>query len=558
MRKHILIIVFISLSISALQAQINKEVEVTKAFIPEIQQAVKPQLKATIADTTTINPDVDYNITPLSINTTLKSKAINPAKVTYWEYNRPASAQVKIGAGYPLNSLFQGVVSSHNASVGYIAAQVDHTGIYSDITSYNTLTEQNATQILNDASVSAGLYTGNNKLLAADFSYLYNYYQNYAFEQVASSQIGYQGLGATVRFGDDFVDLSRLNYAVRASTESYFDRDMYSTNSLDFGVDFSKTYGLGDMMYGIDYKRIDEGESYLVNDYSIYADLSTKLLALDINIGLDYHLYYSASGTTSEPSHYILPDVKIKYIQSAVFSAYLRFGGSIENNSFKELSTINQFVGSGMSYLAPTYDNYCAAGVMGELFKSALSYSLYVDYTIRENNRYWVLNLVQLNTNQMHNSHFDVLLDDIEILSVNAEIGYKPLSNLKFTLDAHYNSYTESQAVAGYNMLPKFTVGANAEYSARRFRLGVDARYIGEREGIINTYTTSSSAVYGTRSSVKLPGAINLSAYADYKLKDAFSIFVQGSNLCNENLYEWAMYRGFGVQVTAGVKFNFR
>ena len=42
-----------------------------------------------MTDTTRIRPEIDYTITPLSLQTTLTTRPIRPATVTYWEFNRP-------------------------------------------------------------------------------------------------------------------------------------------------------------------------------------------------------------------------------------------------------------------------------------------------------------------------------------------------------------------------------------------------------------------------------------------------------------------------------------
>ncbi len=557
MRNHLLIILSIFISITALQAQVDKEVEVTRAYIPVVEQATKPPLKASIADTAVITPEVDYDITPLSISTTLKSRAINPAKITYWEFNRPASAQIKVGAGGPLNSLFQGVISTQNSSVGYLAAQLDHLGNYSDIASYSGESRQNATQMLGDASVSAGLYMGK-KLLAVDLNYLNNSYRNYAFAQSYDTHILYQGLGANLSFGDDFVDLERLNYGVKASVDSYFDRKMHSSNSLSLNADFAKNYALGDLSYGIGVKLVDEWKNYGIADYQVYGNLAIPLRKVDINVGLNYHLYDSFGAASIESKHYVLPNLMLKYVHSPALIAYAGIDGLLENNGFKELSMINQFVAGGLSSVKPMVQNRGFLGIEGELFNAAFSYSLSADYTSRQNNRYWLLNVANITTEQVYNSFFDVKFGALDIYAANLALAYKPISNLKFSLDATFSSFDEPNDMAGYNSLPSFEGTVGAEYSARVFTLGAKARYIGERSAMMNSYNVGSSAVSGDISSLALPGAIDVSVYADCKLGSRLSIFAQGDNLCNESLYEWAMYRGFGARFTVGVKYNFK
>ncbi len=556
MKKYVFLIFCIALSTSVLQAQVNREVEVTRAYIPVVEKAQKPHIEASIADTTQINPEVNYSITPLSINTTLKNRAINPAKVTYWEYNRPYMAQLKVGAGYPLNSLLQGVISSQNASVGYVAAKVDHNGQYSDIASFNDLSKQNATQILNDASVSAGLYL-KDKTLSVDAHYLNNIYHNYAFNQRLDSRLGYQGYGANVTFGDDFTDLTNFNYSVNVSADSYFDRAMNSTNSIDAGVDFGHIIAPGKLLYGVDYSHIDGGEAYRVNDYGAYVELATKILKLDVTVGLDYDRYYTSTKGVNEVYNYIIPNVLIKRARTVALIGYLKFGGSLIDNSFKSLSMECPFVEGGSSYTKPTNELYGMAGIEGILAKGRFSYDLNIKMAQRINNRYWAMNVVELSSQYVQNAYITTNYADLDIFSVNAQLAFQPLNNLKFALDAHYNAFFKDNDTTCVNSLPKFAGALSAEYSARRLTMGAKVEYIGERRFAINRY--SPSIINSDESPIAhLPYVVDVSLFADYKLKERISIFAQGSNLCNANLYEWGLYRGFGASVTAGVKINFK
>ena len=556
MKKYILIILCILLSANMLQAQVKREVEVTRDYIPIVEKAQKPHIKASIADTTQISPDVDYSITPLSINTSLKSRAINPAKVTYWEYNRPHTAQLKVGAGYPLNSLLQGVISTQNASVGYLAARVDHCGFYSDIETFDGFSKQNATQILNDASVAGGLYF-KNKILAVDAHYLNNSYRNYAFNQHADNRIGYQGYGAEVSFGDDFKNLETFNYATSVSADSYFDRAMNSTNSLNADVDFGHIVSPGKLLYGANYSHIDEGEAYGVDNFGLYAELATKLLRLDVIVGLDYNRYYTSTYGEDNVRNYMIPRVLIKKARSVALIGYFKFGGSLIDNSFKSLSMECPFVMGGSSHVNPTSELYGMVGIEGLVAKGRLSYDLNIKMSQRDNNRYWAMNIFELSAQHIHNSYITASYGDLDIFSVNAELAFRPWSNLKFAFDAHYNAFHVDKSSAYVNSLPRFEGALSAEYSARRLTVGAKVRYLGERSFAVNRYSPTA-ATSNSLPIAQLPNVVDLSLFADYKLLDRVSIFAQGSNLCNENIYEWALYRGFGASFTAGVKVNFR
>lgn len=114
-------------------AQVEKQVEVTKAYVPRVGSAAKLPVEPDMTDTTRIRPEIDYTITPLSLQTTLTTRPIRPATVTYWEFNRPQPFYLKAGAGYPLNSVLDFYASTQNPSTGYLIGYVNHEGRYADI-----------------------------------------------------------------------------------------------------------------------------------------------------------------------------------------------------------------------------------------------------------------------------------------------------------------------------------------------------------------------------------------------------------------------------------------
>lgn len=114
-------------------AQVEKQVEVTKAYVPRVEGASKLPVEPDMTDTTRLRPEIDYSITPLSLRTSLTTRPIRPATVTYWEFNRPLPFYLKAGAGYPLNSVLDFYATTQNPSTGYLMGYVNHEGRYADI-----------------------------------------------------------------------------------------------------------------------------------------------------------------------------------------------------------------------------------------------------------------------------------------------------------------------------------------------------------------------------------------------------------------------------------------
>ena len=140
-------------------AQVEKRVEVTKAYVPSVEGASKLAVVPDMTDTVKMRPEIDYTITPLSLQTTLATRPIRPATVTYWEFNRPLPFYLKAGMGYPFNSVLDFYASSQNPGTGYVVGYVNHEGRYSKIGN-DFGVKNNSTRMFNRIGAAAGKYFG--------------------------------------------------------------------------------------------------------------------------------------------------------------------------------------------------------------------------------------------------------------------------------------------------------------------------------------------------------------------------------------------------------------
>ncbi len=557
MKRSTILLLLTLFCSTPLLAQVTREVEVTKAYIPTVQSAQKPILEAFIADTAQINPDVDYSITPLSINTPLQTQPIKPATVTYWEFNKPARYQVKVGAGLPLNSLVEAYGATHNASVGYLAAAVEHRGIYCDVKNiYDEMI--NATEVLNRVKVAGGLYMGR-QTLAADVSYSNDIYNRYALMQSSSPRINYERLNSSLWFGDSFVDMSRLNFGVGGDFSYFYDNSSNSEVAASLSATIGKDISLGQLLFDVGYNHIDGGDSYMNNGVNIGAMVKMELSDWQVDLGAE--LYYdSAEARGESESHsYLIPYLLIESTKKSMLSPFVKIGGSVTPNSYSQLVALNPFVGGGVAAQS-TAEYEFKGGIEGQNDSARFSYELSASYKIGLNSRYWALIMIEepsYTVTDVYQSYFDVQTASLSTTSLNLYMGYKPYTNLLLSVDGALFYYTESKYCDYLNSMPAYKASVGAEYTLRKFRIGVNGAVVGEREYTLCSYSTTTSAASNI-SQVDLPAAFDLSLSLDWRYSDKLSIFAEGSNLCNSNIYPWPLYRGYGARFTAGVKLNFR
>ena len=155
MKRLLLAVALLTAFPCATMAQVEKQVEVTKAYVPKVEQAAKLAIEPDMTDTVQMRPEIDYTITPLSLETTLDTRPIRPASVTYWEFNRPLLFYLKVGAGYPLNSVLDFYAATQNPDTGYALGYINHKGRYADIRNCFDV-KNNSLWMENRAGVAAG------------------------------------------------------------------------------------------------------------------------------------------------------------------------------------------------------------------------------------------------------------------------------------------------------------------------------------------------------------------------------------------------------------------
>ncbi|MFI3280482.1 MAG: hypothetical protein R3Y44_00765 [Rikenellaceae bacterium] len=549
MKKLIIISLAIILSTSALQAQVNSEVEVTKSYVPIVVKAQKPMLEASIIDTAYINPEISYSIIPVSIDTQLQTTPIDPATVTYWQFNRPSIAQLKVGAGYPLNSLLHGYISSHNASVGYIAANIDHRGHYSNVENiYGD--KVNALQLLNSGTIAGGVYLAD-RTLEGDVSYTNNTFANYAFEYPDAKNINYQNIAASIKYGDNFIDLSNYNFSVEAGGALFSDYLSNSEATIQIGALLGKSFDVGNIILGANFKMIDDGDYYSNQTIAFSAMLEKIVSNWQLSAGLLYNM--DNSDISSTPNHYFIPKIAIKHALSRSISPFVETGGRVTQNNFSHLLQLNPYVKEG-SVAQSSVEYNLAAGLQGQLFSSMFAYKLSAGYKMAQNSLFW--GLCVINDDDDHYSYFDLDQDQLDTISFNFDMNFKPTNTLSIDFDAHYYLYNEYQSTSYVNSQPNFEATLGAEYRVRNLGVGAKAHFIGERNYSILIYSTPDSNS-PTATTTTPPSVVDFSLYADWCASDTFSFFIEGDNLLNEDLFPWPLYRGYGVTVTAGVKIIF-
>lgn len=561
------------------EAQVAKQVVVTKAYVPEVSEAVKLPIEPNMVDTVKMRPEIDYSITPQMYATDLATHRFKPATVTYWEFDRTKNFYAKVGAGYALNTIGDIYASTMNTRVGYLMAYLNHLGQFGERENY-AHKKVNAMQMQNRVGVAGGLYCGK-RMLEGDVNYNSEIYHRFAGD---GSQIDVEDINFKLRFGDNFTDLSRVNFDVSLYGNFFNDKAgwlaenqqrlqethagvkarvarEFKRHYVEIGIGYDGRWGMHDLA------------DYADNMASLGLMYGYKTDNMEIMLGADY--CYDRLKATSEASNYLLPKAKVRLNvgKRNVATPFFEVNSSVESNSYHSLLQRNPYLAFDANQNSiPNSVNYdLRLGIEGRFAKDKFAYRLYMGGLFTPKSIYWY----NLDYMWMH-----LHVDKRNVGSLNLEMDYKPTNRLEFSAGLHGYIYSKAPKLlvgggspmtllggrpsmeayfkARYNF-GKISVGLSADFCSRReWNLcytvqTIDTEGSEGTEGTVDTPTTPTT----NYQSFTAPFYADVSLDVDWQVAKQCTLFLEGHNLANMKIYRWAYYNDLGIHFTVGARVNF-
>ena len=553
-------------------AQVEKRVEVTKAYVPSVESAAKLPIAPDMTDTTRLRPEIDYSVTPLSLRTPLELRPIRPATVTYWEFNRPLPFYLKVGAGYPLNSVLDFYASTQNAGTGYALGYVNHEGRYADVRN-DFGVKNNSLRMTNRAGLAAGKYLGRH-VLEGELSYenrLFHRYGAWMGEEAAAEGWARPGVMAdygdadlAIRIGDDFQDLSRLNFEVLLRGGLFFDHSEWPDygnrarqTDLEAQARIARAFGRHRFSIGAGYERLAGQKA--IDGYCeqlIRAGLRYGLTGgfLSFEVGADF--CHDRIAGARENGNYLLPYAHFDFnLGTPGLRPFLEIDGQVHENSYRALTRSNPYLLPATTLDKSSVDYNGRFGIGGTCWHERFDYRLYAAFSVRDNHIYWYgTGVYDPEAKRFVAAALDMRPVQARqtVTSFHGEMDLRPASRLVISAGAHGYLYNNDSWLGDGS--PAFEANLGLRYSGRKIAFGVSAAVQSER--------TWSLCDFGTEGEVysepyKVPWTVDVRAQFDWKVSGSTTIFAEGFNLANSRLCRYPWYREYGIGFTVGVKLAF-
>ena len=185
-----------------------------------------------------------------------------------------------------------------------------------------------------------------------------------------------------------------------------------------------------------------------------------------MEFGLDY---YRDDVAGRDAANYFIPYAHLRFdLGGGGFVPYVELDGTLKHNDMRELMETNLYYVPRYTDLMPrnTVDYSVRVGVSGRLVEDKLIYRLFVGYSFIENHNFWYCY-----TPTTRYEGFSLVQGRLDVMSLNGELEFRPVSNFTFSIGGRGLTYTEHQTLS--IGLPEFEGTVRARYHHRKFSVGL-------------------------------------------------------------------------------------
>ncbi len=551
-----------NLSMFSQEKELGTEVvNIVRPYTPTISDAFKVKETPSLTDsTTTQKKEVKYNIFSVPVASTFtpaKGKATDVEKVKREKlYNNYAT----LGFGNyttilgELYSNFEisrtesaGIFFRHNSSQGNIkGVELDNQYYDTSLDANYTNREKDLTytietgfehQMYNWYGVPTGVFAPH---VLSDIDAKQTYFSGYIGGNLALANSYFEKSGLTIRYLGDAFSSSEFN--VKLTPEFSFpieNLNLRVEGDVDYlSGSFDKNYAnTSDMKYSFLKVGVAPSIAFTNEDLSVTLGVAGYLVMDSENSDTDFSLY---------------PRLNASYrLMDETVIVYGGVEGGIQQNSYYDFKEVNPFV-SPTLYIAPTKNIYEGFGGLKGKLTSTVAYNFRAAYGQDKNRVLFLANPRKSNAQEgyEHGNSFNVVYDEVNTLSVFAELQVAISSDISLGINADYFNYSTDIQSEAWN-LPSLKASVFSTFNiTEQFYGGASIFFVGERKDLF----------FGdipTPEVVTLDGYVDANVHFGYRFTDRLSAFVKGSNLLSDNYQKWMNYPVQGIQALVGATYKF-
>lgn len=590
----------------AAQEDLNKTVQVTRAYDPIISDAEKIELPVSVSDTLlNIKGGYKYSIKPQSIVSNLALRPMPAAKINENAYKDPKWFYARLGAGYPLQ--FLGDIYMQNLKPEDISYGLfyNHRSIWSKIDNPNG---ENIP--IDELNHQGGIFFRKNwEKMTFNINGGFNqhnvlfYGYNTGAAKLANHKVdkdsirqSYTSFNISAGINSLDVKESVFRYDINMMFDAFGDNGkkkfddgrIFAMRENKFGADVKLGAGINEgvhlftlntnvdvymrdlkynQLYNMYFPNSEQIYNQLYNDlYGIYGtgrDSSDTKYIFNVNpsykltadkVELELGVKYTGYKKLYDMKHKVYPVANVQWNLANEFAPFAGINGGIMMNDYKSISSENPFItpGMNMAMKASNCSYAITAGAKGNI-ENIFSYNIYGRYSQIKDYYFFVNSTQTLLSDDPQSglvaleNNFDVVYDDVQQLEIGAEMKLA-VGPVHASLTTAYYSYKLDVLEEPFHR-PSFVADFNIDVNAGRYlilNLNMHARS--------KTPYLYSQAL---RKTEKNDAIFDMGLGAEYMFNRSFSVFVNVNNIFNKKYEYWHGYKVPGIGAIGGITFKF-
>lgn len=563
-------LLYISLAVVALLVISGREplsaqqgnVDIVTAYDPDIESASKLLAPITLIDDRKYEPEIEYNIESSLWQIELDAHLFKPARANFTDDILSTSYEhffAKAALGYPLGSDLALRYAIQEAKRGYIGVGVDHDGDFQPRLSAagQKRTIANSFAMHNRVLLNGGVFIGESRqrMLEAAIIYDNDLFNGYAM--TSPERLMFHDANVALRFGDDFIDLSHLNFVVDVDGGVWAHRMPASDKAATEGrasasLKMARQFGKNRVDANVDFSLWQGGKQLNYRDirFCFGGDYSRRFGFVTLEAGVGYT--FDKIKMQDKAKHYVLPRAKVMFdLEKASFVPYVEVNSTIGNNGPSSLYGMNPYIDNAamadkLCNMRNSFSYNLSLGFTGTVLKSRLSYQVYAGANFMQSHLFWYLTAPGM---------FGVTTANNSRIFVGAGVKALPVTGLEMSFDFYYHFDNNNSKYLLSD--PSLRSMVDVRYTLSRWSFYINGDLCGKRAWSI-AYTLTDEEGMEQPTEFSKPLTFDLGAGLSYRLGCGVELFVSGENLLNNKfLYDFAHYYKPGAGFMIGAKIDF-
>lgn len=581
-----LLIVFATFQATAQQdtTSLQKEVEVVKAYQPNVSDAFKINDIPKIQDEKSEKPSFDYQINSQPVFSTFEVEPVQAAEMV-------GEPKPELGQGL-LKAGFGNYRTSYGEFFYNSVGKNSNFGMH-----FKHLSSNGTLKLVNKDKVDAPHSENVVELFSKHFFRRSTLNTKLFFNRQAHKYYGYPGemlsdsakqslmpywndkqvfskRGLQLQLDNDEDSRADLNYDLNLYYHYLGTKTNQNENLIKLGTnfrkDFNSFYGL--LNASLSYLKTDSIFNETADNYGhkqqILINLSPSILwegdDASFRAGLNTFTLFDDD---ADARVLITPNIKAEWSPAAnIMTLFAGADGRLQQNHYSAIAAENRFVNPYQDIRNTEYQYILTAGIKGK-FSPRFNYRFQADYAGIKDEHFFILKNRSLIDDQQTvpdtiNNTFDVSYDDLKQLILGAEFYYTASDLVNFHLKGNYYSYNMDSLENPWHK-PDIDLTISMILNPEGpLKFNADVFFVGERKALVRNeiydpLINSVGPLQLEETIYPLASYVDLNFGVEYQYSPKLGFFGRVNNFAFQKYENWSGYAQQGFNLLVGASYSF-